>query len=215
MQQTGVTVADPTRPDAHNKSGSGLVEAKYQPDPLGLLVRNPLFRHCQEVSGNMHCSSASSSPIFTSRDYSKGRLYLVSPKFVKLGRFAGKERLVLPMNCTSSSSSSSNHGIEYSSEMLQQQIEGDKDAVMIVDHGSRREESNLMLNEFVKMFRARMSYQIVEPAHMELAEPTIKDAFAKCVQHGATRVIVSPFFLFPGRHWHKLVVAESWYIYNF
>lgn len=83
------------------------------------------------------------------RDYSKGRLYLVSPKFVKLGRFAGKEGLVLPMNCASSSS---NHGMEYSSEMLQQQIEGDKDAVMIVDHGSRREESNLMLSKFIYLF---------------------------------------------------------------
>ena len=85
------------------------------------------------------------------RDYSKGRLYLISPKFVKLGRFAGKERLVLPMNCASSSSSS-NHGIKYSSEMLQQHLEGDKDAVMIVDHGSRREESNLMFSKFIYLF---------------------------------------------------------------
>ena len=77
------------------------------------------------------------------------------------------------------------------------------DGVIIVDHGSRRKESNLMLNEFVAMFRQRTKYPIVEPAHMELAEPSIRDAFNLCVQRGARRVIVSPFFLSPGRHWNQ------------
>ncbi|TKW38698.1 hypothetical protein SEVIR_1G132700v4 [Setaria viridis] len=84
---------------------------------------------------------------------------------------------------------------------------GDKDAVVIVDHGSRRQESNLMLNDFVEMFRTRTGYKIVEPAHMELAEPTIKDAFGKCVQQGASRIIVSPYFLSPGRHWKQDIPA--------
>lgn len=43
---------------------------------------------------------------------------------------------------------------------------GENDGVIIVDHGSRRQESNLMLNDFVTMFRARTGYRIVEPAHM-------------------------------------------------
>ncbi|GAB2274036.1 hypothetical protein Dimus_008805 [Dionaea muscipula] len=80
---------------------------------------------------------------------------------------------------------------------------GEKDGVIIVDHGSRRQESNAMLNEFVKMFKDKTGYPIVEPAHMELAEPSIKDAFGSCVQQGANRVIISPFFLFPGRHWQQ------------
>ncbi|KAK1320483.1 hypothetical protein QJS10_CPA03g00895 [Acorus calamus] len=53
------------------------------------------------------------------------------------------------------------------------------------------------------MFKDKTGYSIVEPAHMELAEPSIRDAFNLCVQKGVTRVIVSPFFLFPGRHWHQ------------
>ncbi|KAE8021507.1 hypothetical protein FH972_007391 [Carpinus fangiana] len=80
---------------------------------------------------------------------------------------------------------------------------GERDGVIIVDHGSRRKESNLMLNEFVAMFREKTGYPIVEPAHMELAEPSIRDAFRSCVEQGANRVIVSPFFLLPGRHWLK------------
>ncbi|KAF9625314.1 hypothetical protein IFM89_021439 [Coptis chinensis] len=78
-----------------------------------------------------------------------------------------------------------------------------RDGVIIVDHGSRRKESNLMLNEFVAMFREKTKYPIVEPAHMELAEPSIKVAYNLCVQQGANRIIVSPFFLAPGRHWHQ------------
>ncbi|KAJ4867807.1 sirohydrochlorin ferrochelatase B [Raphanus sativus] len=91
-------------------------------------------------------------------------------------------------------------------ELLRSGI-GDADGIIIVDHGSRRRESNLMLEEFVKMFKDNTGYPIVEPAHMELAEPSIKSAFSLCVQQGAKRVVVSPFFLFPGRHWHQDIPA--------
>ena len=36
---------------------------------------------------------------------------------------------------------------------------------------------------------------------MELASPSIAEAFDRCVRAGARRVIVNPFFLLPGRHW--------------
>lgn len=75
--------------------------------------------------------------------------------------------------------------------------------IVIVDHGSRRTESNAMLEEVARLFadRFRERYEIVEPAHMELAEPSIRSAYAKCVERGAERVIVCPFFLGPGKHW--------------
>ncbi|KAK7266486.1 hypothetical protein RIF29_19130 [Crotalaria pallida] len=88
-------------------------------------------------------------------------------------------------------------------------VVGRGDAVIIVDHGSRRTESNLMLNEFVEMFKNKTGYEIVEPAHMELAEPSIADAFQSCVQQGAHRIIVSPFFLLPGRHWNQDIPSLS------
>lgn len=53
------------------------------------------------------------------------------------------------------------------------------------------------------MFREKTNYPIVELAHMELAEPSIKTAFNLCVQQGADRIVVSPFFLSPGRHWNQ------------
>ena len=76
-------------------------------------------------------------------------------------------------------------------------------AIIIVDHGSRRDESNRMLEELAALFAARFAqtHQIVEPAHMELAEPSIATAYARCVQRGASRIVVAPFFLGPGKHW--------------
>ncbi len=73
--------------------------------------------------------------------------------------------------------------------------------VIIVDHGSRRRESNEMLHEATARFASQSEFSIVEPAHMELAEPTIAQAFARCVERGATEIVVFPYFLSPGRHW--------------
>ena len=79
--------------------------------------------------------------------------------------------------------------------------------VVIVDHGSRRDESNRMLEAFVEQYRQTTRYRIVEPAHMELAEPSIATAFDGCVERGAKRVVVCPYFLLPGKHWHQDIPA--------
>lgn len=75
--------------------------------------------------------------------------------------------------------------------------------VVVVDHGSRRGESNDLLLAVAHMFRSASHLAIVEPAHMEIAEPSIAQAFAACVQQGARTVVVFPYFLSPGRHWSE------------
>ena len=77
--------------------------------------------------------------------------------------------------------------------------------VIVVDHGSRRMESNLMLEEVARLFAARFSteYSIVEAAHMELAGPSIESAYARCFERGATRIVIAPFFLAMGKHWTR------------
>jgi sirohydrochlorin ferrochelatase len=84
--------------------------------------------------------------------------------------------------------------------------------LVVVDHGSRRAESNAMLEEMAAMVAEVVPYPIVEPAHMELAEPSIATAFAACVERGARTVVVAPYFLLPGRHWSEdipALVAEA------
>ncbi len=77
----------------------------------------------------------------------------------------------------------------------------DRRAVLLVDHGSRRNQANALLDEVVALVKQRLGPgSIVEPAHMEMADPTIAQAFARCVDQGATMVVVHPFMLAPGRH---------------
>ena len=72
--------------------------------------------------------------------------------------------------------------------------------VILVDHGSTFDDANLMLLEVVRTFREATGIAIVEAAHMELAEPTLAQAFARCVEQGAKHVVVHQHFLSPGRH---------------
>ena len=78
-----------------------------------------------------------------------------------------------------------------------------KYGIVIVDHGSTRAESNQMLERVAALFgeRFKEKHEIVEAAHMEISEPSIATAYAKCVERGAQRVVVLPFFLGPGKHW--------------
>eukprot|EP00887_Chlorella_sp_A99_P003898 scaffold11.g3898.t1 len=85
-------------------------------------------------------------------------------------------------------------------------------AVVIVDHGSRKAESNAMLDEFAALFKSVTGRRVVEPAHMEIAEPTIQQAVARCAAAGARRIVVAPYFLSRGRHIQEdipALVAEA------
>ncbi len=73
-------------------------------------------------------------------------------------------------------------------------------ALILVDHGSRMQDANDMLLEVVKLLKDLSGRERIYPAHMELAEPTIRQAFERAVGDGATAVIVHPYFLSPGRH---------------
>ena len=75
-----------------------------------------------------------------------------------------------------------------------------KQALLIVDHGSRRAGSHELLREVAEVMREHFGLSIVHYAHMELAEPTIQQGFDACVADGAEEVIVHPYFLGPGHH---------------
>lgn len=82
-------------------------------------------------------------------------------------------------------------------------VADDEWGVVVVDHGSRRDEANQMLLEVVDLFAEQSGCSIVEPAHMELLEPTVATAFDRCVERGAKLIVVMPYFLAPGRHWDE------------
>lgn len=74
-------------------------------------------------------------------------------------------------------------------------------AILLIDHGSVREEANHMLASAADLLQQMLGDTVqVHYAHMELAEPTIAQGFAACARDGATEVIAFPYMLSPGKH---------------
>src|SRR4051812_204166 len=74
-------------------------------------------------------------------------------------------------------------------------------SILIIDHGSTRDEANHMLSCVANLLQQMVgSGIIVRHAHMELAEPSIARGFADCVAAGATEVVAFPYMLSPGKH---------------
>ena len=72
--------------------------------------------------------------------------------------------------------------------------------VLVVGHGSRREEANDDVREAARLIARRGPFACVEPAFLEIVSPTIEEGFAELVRRGADHIIVHPYFLSPGRH---------------
>ena len=74
-------------------------------------------------------------------------------------------------------------------------------AILLIDHGSRRDEANEMLGSMAELVQRQVgAATIVRYAHMELAEPSIARGFGDCVEAGADEVIAFPYMLSPGKH---------------
>ena len=73
-------------------------------------------------------------------------------------------------------------------------------AVLVVGHGSRREEANEDVRQAALRIAERGHFPLVVAAFLEIAQPTIAEGFARLVEMGATHIVVHPYFLSPGRH---------------
>lgn len=73
-------------------------------------------------------------------------------------------------------------------------------AVLLIAHGSRRDEANADLEHLARELRRRGPYAIIECCYLELAEPTIETGGSRCAAQGAQRVLLVPYFLSAGVH---------------
>jgi sirohydrochlorin ferrochelatase len=74
-------------------------------------------------------------------------------------------------------------------------------AILLIDHGSRRDAANEMMDCMANLVQAMAgSDVVVRYAHMELAEPSISSGVRQCVEAGATELVVFPYMLSPGKH---------------
>eukprot|EP00590_Aulacoseira_subarctica_P010879 CAMPEP_0172424082 /NCGR_PEP_ID=MMETSP1064-20121228/21229_1 /TAXON_ID=202472 /ORGANISM="Aulacoseira subarctica , Strain CCAP 1002/5" /LENGTH=283 /DNA_ID=CAMNT_0013165835 /DNA_START=19 /DNA_END=873 /DNA_ORIENTATION=+ len=78
-----------------------------------------------------------------------------------------------------------------------------KVGVLLIDHGSKRESSNLHLESIAKAYEQSSRcppHYIVRAAHMEIASPSIEDGLRNLVANGAYRIVCHPMFLSLGKH---------------
>jgi len=73
-------------------------------------------------------------------------------------------------------------------------------ALVLLDHGSRHAEAHAHLEALAEQLRRSRPELRLYVAHMELAEPSLAAAVARCAHDGMQKVDVLPLFLAPGRH---------------
>ena len=75
-------------------------------------------------------------------------------------------------------------------------------ALVVAAHGSRREASNTEVRLLVQRLSesAPGVFELIEAGFLELASPSILEAITACIDAGAVRIVVVPYFLASGRH---------------
>jgi sirohydrochlorin ferrochelatase len=90
------------------------------------------------------------------------------------------------------------------------------DALILFSHGSVLCGAGETLKWHAERLRNAGDYAIVEVGYMNYSRPPFKEAVEKCVEDGATRIVVTPYFLVPGKFVrvdlpaHIKAVRELW-----
>jgi sirohydrochlorin ferrochelatase len=75
-----------------------------------------------------------------------------------------------------------------------------KTGVILLGHGSRREEANDEIREIARMVQADDQAGCYEVAYLSFASPSLTDAAADLIDQGFDNIIVMPVFLVTGNH---------------
>lgn len=75
-------------------------------------------------------------------------------------------------------------------------------ALVIAAHGSRKKESNQEVTSLTERVseRASGSFEIIEHAFLQFADPSLEKKMDDLVEKGATKIVIFPFFIGSGNH---------------
>ncbi|TCP23459.1 sirohydrochlorin ferrochelatase [Scopulibacillus darangshiensis] len=82
------------------------------------------------------------------------------------------------------------------------------DAVLYIGHGSRVKAGIDQAKRFISSCMETCRMPIQEICFLELAEPDIPEGIRRCVQRGASRIIIQPVLLLAAGHIKKDIPAE-------
>lgn len=82
--------------------------------------------------------------------------------------------------------------------------------LLLIAHGSRRQSANDEIRALAERIAELEGndFDGVVSAFLEMAEPDIHQGVARCVELGAERIVVVPYFLAGGNHVSKDIPAE-------
>jgi sirohydrochlorin cobaltochelatase len=72
--------------------------------------------------------------------------------------------------------------------------------ILILAHGSKRQETEQILNSLVEKVKAKTGEKLVYPAYLQFSEQNLEKGIDMLVQSGAKSIKIMPMFLFDGVH---------------
>lgn len=73
-------------------------------------------------------------------------------------------------------------------------------AILLMAHGSRIPEANDAAREIAAKVKKMTGFDIVEVSFREQHLPNIQQGVDRCVEQGAQRILLVPYFLYMGAH---------------
>ena len=84
----------------------------------------------------------------------------------------------------------------------------EKTGILLISHGSPREEANNAFSELTTKVAARLNSNNILPTFFSIKRPNIMDQMDKLAQQGIKRVIMLPYFLGNGQHIRADIPAQ-------
>lgn len=78
-----------------------------------------------------------------------------------------------------------------------------KEGVILLGHGSRREEANNLVRDICAILQERDRSKRYLSAFLEFGSPNLPYAARKLIDDGVERIVVAPMFLVTGNHMHR------------
>ena len=74
------------------------------------------------------------------------------------------------------------------------------EAIILLGHGSRIPGAGEGMEQVARRMREKLGREIIEICYMSKLGPHFPEVFERCVDRGATKIVVVPYFLHSGLH---------------
>lgn len=74
------------------------------------------------------------------------------------------------------------------------------EAMVILAHGSKREDTKIVLNTLIEKVKQKTGWTKVLPAYLQLCEPGLETVIEQLASENVNDITIMPLFLFNGEH---------------